>query len=566
MNSSQFVLRARGLPWGASAEDVQDFFKDCNIVDGLNGIHFTYGLDGRPSGECFVELASEEDVEKGMAKANHHIGKRYIEVFRSKPEEMDWVIKRMGPPQDKDFESVVRLRGLPYGCSKEEIAQFFTGFEIVPNGITITLQEEGKTSGEAYVEFASPDIAEQAMQKDKEKIGHRYIELFKSAKSEIRYVTKPKPLMSTRPGPYDRTGSFGGPRFGRGDYERRHRGGGGRGNFGPVFGGGFNSGGFNEFNNFSGGRGRGGRGGRGGHGRGGGGGGGGFGFSGNSSTGHTVCMRGLPFAARENDIKQFFMPLNPVDIKIKWGSDGRCSGVAEVDFATHSDAQAAMLKDRQSMGHRYIELCLNSIPDGSGGGWNQNNRDNQGNFGGSNVSNNNMAFNNTGNFGGNNSNYTSFSNNQNQPTNQGNNYGNQQNTGNFGGQGNVGNFGGQQVINTPQQNNMSNQPFNQNTNFSNTQNTGSFGSNVGYGQSGYSNYSSTYQTQQNANFAGQAGQGSAPFNQIQQQQPQQQPQNPQQTGYTNTYPSSGGDSFFANMSQMKQDPNTQGNTMSYPGY
>lgn len=61
-------------------------------------------------------------------------------------------------------------------------------------------------------------------------------------------------------------------------------------------------------------------------------------------------MRGLPFAARENDIKQFFMPLNPVEVKVKWGSDGRCSGVAEVDFATHSDAQAAMLKDRQSMG------------------------------------------------------------------------------------------------------------------------------------------------------------------------------------------------------------------------
>jgi heterogeneous nuclear ribonucleoprotein F/H len=55
------------------------------------------------------------------------MGKRYIEVFRSKAEEMDWVIKRMGPPQDKDLESVVRLRGLPYGCSKEEIAQFFTG-------------------------------------------------------------------------------------------------------------------------------------------------------------------------------------------------------------------------------------------------------------------------------------------------------------------------------------------------------------------------------------------------------------------------------------------------------
>ena len=41
---------------------------------------------------------------------------------------MDWVIKRAGPGQMAgSCEAVVRLRGLPFGCSKEEIAQFFTG-------------------------------------------------------------------------------------------------------------------------------------------------------------------------------------------------------------------------------------------------------------------------------------------------------------------------------------------------------------------------------------------------------------------------------------------------------
>lgn len=41
---------------------------------------------------------------------------------------MDWVIKRAGPGQmPGSCEAVVRLRGLPFGCSKEEIAQFFTG-------------------------------------------------------------------------------------------------------------------------------------------------------------------------------------------------------------------------------------------------------------------------------------------------------------------------------------------------------------------------------------------------------------------------------------------------------
>ncbi|EDO37823.1 predicted protein, partial [Nematostella vectensis] len=333
---NECVVRARGLPWSATPEDIQNFFKDCNIVGGpQNGVHFTFGIDGRPSGECFVQFVSEKDVEKALEMNNEHMGKRYIEVFRSKAEEMEWVIKRMGPPSDRDQEAVVKLRGLPYGCSKEEIAQFFTGLEIVPNGITITLDEEGKTTGEGFVEFASPEIAGQAMQKHKEKIGHRYIEIFKSSKSDIKYVLKPKPLMSTRPGPYDRMGGpFGGPRFGRGggdQFERRGGFGGGR----------------------SGGTG---------------------GFSGVSSTGHTVAMRGLPFGAKETDVKQFFMPLNPVEVRLRWGPDGRCCGEGEVDFATHADATAAMSKDRQTMGHRYIELFLNSSPDGSQGGWSGSNQ------------------------------------------------------------------------------------------------------------------------------------------------------------------------------------------------
>lgn len=40
---------------------------------------------------------------------------------------MDYVVKRTKQRSSKDSESVLRLRGLPYGCSKEEIAQFFTG-------------------------------------------------------------------------------------------------------------------------------------------------------------------------------------------------------------------------------------------------------------------------------------------------------------------------------------------------------------------------------------------------------------------------------------------------------
>ena len=66
-------------------------------------------------------------VCRALAKSNKYIGKRYVEVFESKSGEMEWTCKRMGQPQEKGNESVVRLRGLPFEVSKEEIAQFFTG-------------------------------------------------------------------------------------------------------------------------------------------------------------------------------------------------------------------------------------------------------------------------------------------------------------------------------------------------------------------------------------------------------------------------------------------------------
>lgn len=94
--------------------------------------------------------------------------------------------------------------------------------------------------------------------------------------------------------------------------------------------------------------------------------GGGGGGSGNfgmlSSTGHTVHMRGLPYAAKESDVKQFFMPLNPVNVWMEY-SNGSFSGQVDVDFATHEDAQAAMLKNKQSMGRMFFFFRVNQIND-----------------------------------------------------------------------------------------------------------------------------------------------------------------------------------------------------------
>lgn len=359
------VVKLRGLPWATTVDEILKFFEGVKVRNGRAGVQITTAKNGRPSGEAFVEVEDEDDLENALRKDKENLGPRYIEVFKVKRQEMDWMLEHTDVVEGNAFDQgCLRLRGLPFECTKSDIADFFSGLEIIPNGITIVEDPfNGRATGEAYVQFVDKNSADEALKKHKEKIGHRYIEIFKSTLKEIRasthgggsndYVDKMRPNMGGggfgRPAPYDRNDRFGGPnRFGGGGAGGPMRG--GRG----VFRGGFNNDRWNEPSG---------------------------GFGGQQPAGrwlseppapsgghHTVHMRGLPFRATEKDIADFFRPVVPIHVDIHF-ENGRPSGEADVDFGSHNDAVQAMSKDRTNMQHRYIELFLNSSsPQGGGGG------------------------------------------------------------------------------------------------------------------------------------------------------------------------------------------------------
>ncbi|KAK6629710.1 hypothetical protein RUM43_003528 [Polyplax serrata] len=423
-DGDSYVIKMRGLPWSTTDEEILKFFNNCKVKNDKEGVHIIMTREGRPSGEAYVEMETDEDIEEALKKDREYMGSRYMEVFKSKRSEMEWVIKRSGSNLETALDDgCVRLRGLPFGCSKEEIAQFFTGLEIVPNGITLPMDSRGRSTGEAYVQFKNKDIAEKALLKHKEKIAHRYIEIFRSSLGEICQeigVRRGMTGFMNRPAPYDARDRFGGPnRFrnmgggGPNGMGRNFRGmhlekkqykceerqlsglalkwslsaddgpwsngrfnndnfsggfGGGMGPMGGGFGGGNfggNGGIFDGFNNMSGG----------------GGGGGGVGFNNmGPSSAHCIHMRGLPFRATKQDVADFFRPVIPLSIDLLSEDDGRPSGEADVEFRTHDDAVLAMSKNKSHMQHRYIELFLNSTPAKGGSGFGNSNFG--GNFGG----------------------------------------------------------------------------------------------------------------------------------------------------------------------------------------
>lgn len=74
------IIKLRGLPWNSTANDILEFLKDCQVVDGEKGVFLAISnRDGRPNGEAFVELASPQDLEKSFEYNKNVLGHRYIE-------------------------------------------------------------------------------------------------------------------------------------------------------------------------------------------------------------------------------------------------------------------------------------------------------------------------------------------------------------------------------------------------------------------------------------------------------------------------------------------------------
>lgn len=56
-------------------------------------------------------------------------------------------------------------------------------------GVLFVRKSDGRATGDAFVLFETEDVAQKALQKHREIIGSRYIELFRSSTAEVQQVT-----------------------------------------------------------------------------------------------------------------------------------------------------------------------------------------------------------------------------------------------------------------------------------------------------------------------------------------------------------------------------------------
>ncbi|CAF0778289.1 unnamed protein product, partial [Didymodactylos carnosus] len=232
-------------------------------------------------------------------------------------------------------EPVCRLRGLPYNTSKEDLIRFFNGLQIADNGIHIS---SSKPAGEAFVCFKSMDQAQRGIDCNRNHLGHRYIEVFKSSYAEARQsIMNDTQNFVNRQNGQDQTMRSNGVQK---DYMMDP---GSQGNFSSMRKGlplmqqhAYNFHANNNNMNMN--------------------------YMGNPmaskrtmSTSYTVKMRGVPFDAVEKDIYEFFRPVTPIRVEIE-KNRGKQTGLCFAEFGSREEAEEAMTFHKKYMGQRYVEL------------------------------------------------------------------------------------------------------------------------------------------------------------------------------------------------------------------
>jgi RNA recognition motif-containing protein len=325
-------VRVRGLPWQATVADIRDFFKQGAGV-AVAEVHVALNPTGRPTGEAYLKLQDPAQTDAAVAQHKKNMGSRYIEVFAATA--TDWekmtsqvsdmatgaaaVMTGVGATSDPRFQGVVRMRGLPFSASREDIVAFFAPVATVAsNGVLFVHGPDGRVTGDAFVEFVTEDMGARALSKHKERLGARYVELFRSSKAEMIQSAQRRAMSAASAGggwPAAPGGHAGGAAALGGDL--------------------------------------------------------------------VVKLRGLPFNSTKMDVQQFFNAVGLVvdesAVVIGVAPDGRSAGTAWVVFNTQEELSRALTQHRALIGHRYVEVFGSSrtemaaksgvaVPGGGGGG------------------------------------------------------------------------------------------------------------------------------------------------------------------------------------------------------
>ncbi|XP_043946077.1 RNA-binding protein 12-like isoform X1 [Protopterus annectens] len=195
----------------------------------------------------------------------------------------------------------IRLHGVPFSATEADVRDYYSGLQV--ESVYMLRDHLGRSSGIVFVKFFSPQDTFEALTRPRQPMGGRFIDV--SPATEGQWIASGAPLSfkqsigysaQSRLHSQSRSGSPGGRRRSRSRSPHEQ-----------------------DF---------------------------------------CVYLRGLPYETGKDQVREFFKKLDIVEdtIYIVQGPDGRASGEGFVEFKTEIDYKAALCRNRQHLGNRFVQV------------------------------------------------------------------------------------------------------------------------------------------------------------------------------------------------------------------
>uniref|UniRef100_A0A3Q3M7Z1 Probable RNA-binding protein 19 n=1 Tax=Mastacembelus armatus TaxID=205130 RepID=A0A3Q3M7Z1_9TELE len=174
--TTEFTVKLRGVPFSVKEVSIREFMTPLKPA----AIRIGRNESGNRTGYVYVDLRSEEEVEKALKKNKDYIGGRYIEVFRvdasagkGKRDRKDTEIDRNFTrklKEDEEEEDVAEsgrlfIRNLPYTCTEEEVKELFSTHGPLSEVLFPIDNLTKKPKGFAFITYMIPENAVTALAK-----------------------------------------------------------------------------------------------------------------------------------------------------------------------------------------------------------------------------------------------------------------------------------------------------------------------------------------------------------------------------------------------------------------
>ncbi|XP_028854976.1 putative RNA-binding protein 19 [Denticeps clupeoides] len=171
--STAFTVKLRGVPFRVTEQQIREFMMPLKPV----AIRIAKISNGLNSGYVYVDLRSEQEIERALRMNKDYMGGRYIEVFRERNQEK---VGRKSAWQERNFQRELKedeeeedvsesgrlfIRNLPYTCTEEELSELFSKHGPVSE-MNFPIDSLTKTpKGFAFVTYMIPENAVEALAK-----------------------------------------------------------------------------------------------------------------------------------------------------------------------------------------------------------------------------------------------------------------------------------------------------------------------------------------------------------------------------------------------------------------